>query len=489
MYVRIPTIDISNTVTRTVAMKILDDLKRNLSIDSSAFIALENVLEQKAFTSGVNASIDKNSLEMPIVESISAKIDNRKINDYTVSNPLNQSKPLFYNKHIAISTEFINYEMSITLTYNTKSKVNADELENYLSDHAVTRGNGYLHLVDYYYLVPDVILGLLEDIYTASKVNIPDNENFLDFLKTGNIMGAIVLTSDINGFNSDKVGLAAIATNQIHGVFDIGDIKDPVKEFDTGTYTWTVSTTYKINYLVPVSFIVDFALLVNNTMLDESYYIEKADHAIDPTRVKSVLYPESYNIIPNKQDYVFIPPYDNTRSKPIASTITNPIMSVLCCISLTDRRSLFNLTDLYYYQFNDDIIDYMKANYMAMVKPLGRGYDSLFVLDLYKDNALVSRSNLTIDADLNISAIDDLDLSSIYRVVLSVVVDLKLLSPTGTLSIKDLDLVDKLEPIITGKYKKDYRVADSNTVNYLLPVGTSSMKTAQVSLVKTLFKE
>lgn len=140
MYARIPTINTSNTVTRTVAKKIIEDLKSNLSIDNKAFIALENIFDTRTFTSGINVAIDKNEYEMPLAERILAKIDNNKVNDYNVGSIINNTKELFNNGYIAISTEFINYEMSITITYQTMSKVNADELVNYLRDHAITRG-------------------------------------------------------------------------------------------------------------------------------------------------------------------------------------------------------------------------------------------------------------------------------------------------------------------------------------------------------------
>ena len=335
MYARIPTTNISNTVARTIAIKIIKDLKSNLSIDSKAFVALENVLDEKTFTSGINVSIDKNEYEVPLAERIIAKIDNSKISEYTVGNPINDCKPLFYNEHLAVSTEFINYEMSISITYQTRSKVNAEELVNYLKDHAVTRGSGYIHNVDYYYIFPMSLLGLMEDIFTTGKINVNDDKTFIDFLKSGNIMNAIVLTSDINGYQGTDIGLAAVATNQIHGLFEV-DIKDTVKEFDSGTNTWSVPVTYKLNYMSPESLIVDYALLVNNKMLPNKYYIEKANHATDPNRVTNMLYPEGFIISEYKQDYVSIPPFDNHKVNVQSNKIFKPILSVLVDITLLD---------------------------------------------------------------------------------------------------------------------------------------------------------
>lgn len=487
MYARIPTTNISNTVARTIAIKLIKDLKSNLSIDDKAFIALENILEEKTFTSGINVSIDKNEYEVPLAERITAKIDNSKINEYTVGNPINDCKPLFLNDHISISTEFINYEMVISISYRTRSKVNAEELVNYLKDHAISRGSGYIHNVDYYYLFPSVLLGLLEDIFTTGKINVNDDKTFIDFLKSGNIMNAIVVTSDINGYQGTDLGLAAIATNQIHGLFDV-DIKDAVKEFDTDTNTWTVPVTYKVNYMSPESLIVDYALLVNNSMLPNKYYIEKANHATDPNRVVNNLHPEGFIISEYKQNYMSIPPFDNHKVNIHMNNILKPILSVLVEITPTDLKTLFNLSNLYYYVIKDEYLEYMKLNYLSIVKPMRRGFDGIFTLDIYDGNRLLDKSTITIDELLNISSVLDLDITRVYRVVLSVVTDFTLLTPTGLTSIKPLNIDKQLDSVITSLITNDYRIADTDKPRYITPIDNGSMLTAQTSTIKTFFK-
>lgn len=487
MYARIPTTNISNTVARTIAIKLIKDLKSNLSIDDKAFIALENVLEEKTFTSGINVSIDKNEYEIPLAERIIAKIDNSKINEYTVGNPINDAKPLFLNNHISISTEFINYEMNISITYQTRSKVNAEELVNYLKDHAITRGGGYIHSVDYYYIFPNALLGLLEDIFVTGKINLNDDKTFIDFIKSGNIMNAIVLTSDINGYQGTDIGLAAVATNQIHGLFEV-DIKDTVKEFDTGTNTWSVPVTYKLNYMSPESLIVDYALLVNNSMLPNKYYIEKADHATDPNRVVNNLHPEGFTISEYKQDYVSIPPFDNHKVNVQSNRIFKPILSVLVSITNDDLKTLFNLSDLYYYTIKEEYLEYMRLNYLSIVKPMRIGFDGIFTLDIYDGNRLLPKNTVTIDNLLNISSIEDLDITRVYRVVLSVVTDFTMLTPRGLNSIKPLNIDKQLESIITSLITNDYRIADSDNNRYVTPLNIGSMKTAQTSTIETFFK-
>lgn len=300
-------------------------------------------------------------------------------------------------------------------------------------------------------------------------------------------MNAIVLTSDINGYQGTDIGLAAVATNQIHGLFDV-DIKEATKEFDSDTNTWSVPITYKVNYMSPESLIVDYALLINNSMLPNKYYIEKANHATDPNRVVNNLYPEEFKIIEYKQDYVSIPPFDNHKVSVQSNKIFKPILSVLVNITPTDLKTLFNLTELYYYKIKDEYIDYMKLNYLSIVRPMRKGFDGIFTLDIYDGNRLLPKNTLTIDNLLNISSVEDLDITRVYRVVLSVVTDFTMLTPIGLTSIKPLNVDKQLTNIITSLITNDYRIADSDNNRYIIPVSNGAMLTAQVSTIETFFK-
>ena len=130
----------------------------------------------------------------------------------------------------------------------------------------------------------------------------------------------------------------------------------------------------------------------------------------------------------------------------------------------------------------------MKLNYLSMVKPMRRGFDSIFTLDIYDGNKLLDKSTITIDNMLNISSVEDLDITRVYRVVLSVVTDFTLLTPIGLNSIKPLNVDKKLDNIITSLIKNDYRIADSDNPRYITPVTNGKMITAQTSTIETFFK-
>lgn len=488
MYARIPTVSVDNTVGRTVALKVIQDLKSNLNVFSKAFVALENIFSQDTFQSGVaNISIDKNSLEIPIVEKLDAKIESRKLNGLTVGNFQNQGTNIFKTYGLSIDAEMVNTELNINLEYKTKSKVNAGKLENMLRDHHITKGNGFYHNVFYYYNIPDELLGLMEDIVDARKVNFDDGKDIIDFITSGNIQNMITLRSDVNGIEGD-VGLAVVSKSRIHGVFT-SELPEVKSEFDKDANEWTIQLEYKVNYLSPESFLVDFELLHYNTILDtDKYMIEKMDNP-DTRREADNLYPMLMYDTSYKFDYIAIPPFDNHKPLAFKSKTIIPIMSVLCSITPDDLRSLFNLTELEYYDLSDNVLDYIRATKDYITKQAKFFYKSVFRLDIYKDNKLQFRDILEIDDDLNVFTNIDLDITGVYRCVLSIITDMKMIELEYRPLVDSMLDKDILSIIYTGKVEEDYRVADSNIAKLINPVKYSTMRTAQISTIQTFFKK
>ena len=487
MYARIPTVSVDNTVSRSIALKIIQDLKSNLSVFSKAFVALENIFAQDTFESGVgNISIDKNSLEIPIVEKLDAKIESRKPNGLTVTNFRNKGSNIFKNDSMSIDTEYINTELVISLEYKTKSKVNANKLVNMLKDHNVVRGSGFYHDVWYYYIIPDYLLKLMEDIVATKKINHDDNKSIIDFIKEGNILNVIALRSDINGLEGD-VGLTAIGRSRIHGVFD-SELSDIRAEHDKELSEWTVNLQYKTNFMSPESFLVDFEVVCNNTLLDpDEYLIEKQDNP-DVRREKDDLYPFIMYSVPYNYDYVAIPPFDNHKPIVAKSKSSFPLMSILFLISPDDKKSMFNLKELEYYTLDNDVLDYIKRTKEHLTSEAKLYYKSIFKLDLYKNGILQPRNIMQIDDDLNVSAINDLDITGVYRCVLSIITNMSMIDPSYR---KMVDIIDnnKLEVIYKGIPEKDIRVADVNIEKDIYPVGVWRMITAQTSIVQTFLKK
>lgn len=484
MYVRIPTVSVDNSVDRTIATKAINDLRNNLGITEEAFIKLENIFAQDTFESGVNASIEKNSIENPLVEVIEAKIDSRKLNGLSVGSFQNHASVIFENKHISIGTEFINYEMIISLTYKTKSKVAAKKLENSLKDYWHTRGAGYFHDIQYYYIIPSKLLKLIEDIYVTSKINYDDGTNFQDFLRNGNIYNSITVRSDVNGVKGN-VGLAVLGNTTVKGLYE-NDISTAIAEHETEKGQWSLTLEYKLNYMSPESFIVDFEMLVNNAELPEEHTTERVVNP-DRRRIKNNLYDAEFSHIPYLHQYVAVPPYDNHRPMvPVTIPDITPLMSVLVAIEPNDLRTLFNLNETEYYEFADNVVEYFKDNHSYMTMTPNPWYNAMFMLDLYKDNKIMPKSYITMDSDLNVSATLDLDITATYRIVLSLITDKNIMSKRARDNLKKLDK-ETIENVFVGK-GKDFRESDGTEKRYMIPTSDYRRITAQVSTINTFLK-
>lgn len=483
MYGRIATVSVDNTVVRTVAKKVIDDLKNNLDIDNKAFIALSNVFEQNTFTSGVNVSLDKNSVENPIAETIEARIDVNKLNGMTTQKPINEEHNIFKTKDMRISTEFVNHEMVITIIYKTKSKVNADRLKNYLEDHYNTKGAGFLHMVEYYYIFPKTLTDLLVDVYSTGVEKDTTPKTLAEYIQSGNYKNAITGISDVNGVEG-RVGLAALATTKLHGMFE-NDLTNINTEHERDKGDWSVSMEYKLNFMIPRSFIVDFEISINNKLIDEKWLEERTVNP-EVRRKKDNLYDGEIINIPFMYDYAIIPPFDNHTPYIPNNKHIIPMMSVLTVLESVDTRNLFNLNQLYYYSIDESLLDYIKENRLEVVRPTPGLYHSLILLDLYKDGKLQARDNLEILEDLTLRLTRPPEMTSVYRIVLSIVTNKNLLTKEANKGIEKFG--DKID-IVFSKSGDDYRLADRNTPKELMRISDYRTITSQISVVNTFVKE
>lgn len=507
MYSREPAISIDETVRRTIASKVTSDLANSLDITKKAFIAIDELFATDGVVSGAAITMDKNILERPLADRIIVKVETNNLNDLNTGSHVAEVREILRNKHCVVSTQYANTDLKFNISYQTMSLVSANALLSTLRNYLLTRGGGYDHLVEYYYHIPPVILGLLEDIYTTAKINIPTTDSMLKFIKESNIVNSIRLSSDINGLEG-TVGLVAMNQTKIHGIVDV-DIRELNREFNDATNMWSVELTYATSYLSPIGFIVDFATLVNNNLLPAHYYVEKTISSSSPKFIDDI-YPYYHNKLLKTDNYAIIPPYDNHAPKPVKNRILSPVASVLTAISPTDKVNLLNLHELVYYEFKDELINYMKVNHEGMTVTSIHGYDSILIVDLYQGKYLKGRRKLLVDADLNITSTEDLELDGVYRIVISVVTDKNALSAKGLESIRGLtidlggllntdgtmwdgkhrgndDSFDTMLSIIDS-ISDDYRSIDFDTSRSVRALGSMRRLTSQVSTVTTLFK-
>jgi len=477
----------SGTVARTTVDAVVKDLKLSLDIDPTAYIDMENIYTNNTYQSGINTISDNNRIEQSSNERIEVKIVEDKLSDYVVGLSHDKLKPLFKNRHLAISTVFRPMTMKVSIIYHSKSKVNVDRTIASLSEYLVTKGGGYVHMVNSYYLIPKSVLGLLENVYTTARVLVPDDKNFVEYvLGDSNVAKSLTLGSNINGSVS---GLVSLLQTKIHGTFDM-DIKDLKSELDKTNNTYTVELSYKFEYNKPERLGLEYDIIINNSYLPERYYKERYITDIDTRRYTDEMFDDKYTLHDIPKQYVCIPPFDNHKPIDHISISIKPFLSVLCMINADDRKNLFYLNELVYYDFVDEVMDYMTNNREGLLDGLQKGYDSIFLLDLYRGESLLHRTNLTVSEDLLVSAVNDLELTGVYRVVISMVVDNNELSPKGRSSIKDLnpEVYSTLLSSVNGDLV-DHRIADSVLSNPMIPVDSISRKTVQVSTVKTFFKE
>jgi hypothetical protein len=204
------------------------------------------------------------------------------------------------------------------------------------------------------------------------------------------------------------------------------DLSSIQREYDKEKSIYSVSFTYKLSYLKPVSLKYCYPIMVYNQHLDDSFFefIENKEELVVPmdgmTEYFQDLDRRDLKIELNSY-YPTIPSYDNfVLPKPELDTAR--LFTVLISIDSDNKRELFNLEDISdQIDFKDEIIDMITdSEYLYMNKI----HQSPLYIELYKDGKKDIENEILIDSNLNITTRDDMDIKSTYRVVFNIVTNM-----------------------------------------------------------------
>lgn len=429
--------EIDQSVLRPVAMDVVSQIKAQVGINKNTPVY---------FPGGIGAVVPPGSEKDTADKENTALFAQQKAihieveQDYDLPDinctPLYRSgsTPIFIDRirNVVITPIYFNTDVTIRFRYVTHSKSEAFKWRDDMRLRASQHGDINLHTLNYHYPIPEQHLLLLKDVYELKNANDTIVESFQQYLRRYFDLRMTIIT--------DKVGqdfMYVIKERQarVQGIYDFDAVPDKPNR-DDGTTTWSIEFGYKFTFERPSVVRSDYPVMVHQSLMPMKYLTYIKDRSFDHNTYNSDDYGVRGSMRMFESDQVSIsmdrphgviniPEYD--LFNPAALLVnTAPVVTVLCSISNTDRRTLFNLNDLGDITIDPDVLKYIReGEHMHICKP----YRTAYTLSLYKGDVLMPTGSLQCDSGLNISSIEDLDITQIYRVVLFCNIDASMVAP------------------------------------------------------------
>lgn len=345
----------------------------------------------------------------------------------TMSSSDRENLPIFYDKSLGIRLAPIYSSDTVTINfkYVTHSKGEALRWRDDIRMRVSMLRDINLHDVSYHYILNKDIVYILHELYTKREANLGYSQTFEQYI-TSFGSSKLTITSDLVAKNIEL----AIAETQVRivGIFNFEGAPEKPQKEDNGT--WTISFSYRFNYDRPIGCNLRYPIMVHNQLIDSKYTehtnkvyrLDKVNkvfsnsfHAMNAFESDSVMNtridPTLELRIPEFDDYVI----------PGKLPDTGTVWLALCEIDDQDKRSLLNLNELGDLAIDKDVLDFiLKSEYPY----IGKEYQSILQLSLYRGDYLASSGSLDIDSLGNVKASKNLDLRVNHRVRFSVVTDL-----------------------------------------------------------------
>jgi len=447
----LPIEDIQDSVDRPVIYDIIRQVMDITKISSKTQIMF---LGDEGKTAQKNSEIIKDLItenrwnynEKIIIEVDEDYDRNRIINSY-VQQP--ETNFIFRDADLPVYIKpiYSSSEVKITIKYRTRDKNQANSWRNDIRTKTAMMRDLNLHEITYHYHLQEEFILILKEIHRLRENVGGYNESWDDYFINRLTSKASIITN----LSGDQA-IWAIAEKQIRvqGYFDFEGTPDKGDK-DGDHDNWGISVTYNFTYQKPIECNMIYPIVIHNQLLSDHwrhteniYKIENHIRSFTKSGRAFAEFESDMSILNYKgNDGISIPSFDEFIPHSILPT-TVRILTALATISEIDKKNLFNLNDLGELSLDPIILDFLSKEEYPF---LGRDFQSIFSLNLYRNGYMTSTGTISVDTNLNIFSKSDLSLREQYRVRLGLVTDLSYLPLAALRRLRKYPLVvQKLIP-------------------------------------------
>lgn len=421
------------SVTRPVIFEIIKQVEEITKIDVSSKVFFPGET-QRMQTPGT--SIDSTNERFAIFNTdritfVEVEEDYDKEALATTAITRQEHIPIFYDQSLRVKVTPIYAKTLVTInfTYRCPSKTEAERWRADMRIRISQMRDINLHDITYHYPVPLEYLLILKMIYDKRESNEAYGQSFQEYVYSMSNQ-RLKLVSDLVG--KDTRIVVPETQTRIVGMFDFDGLPNKIERDETnGVYT--IAFSYKFEYEKPIGCNMKYPVMVHNQLLPPNL-IEFTDDAYDLDKVNKSFPLSLYAMNSFESDTVMngavntnyvlrLPEYDDFRLNQF-HVGTGSVFIALCEVD-QDKKTLCNLKELGDIAVDEDILKFIQDSEYPYLSKL---YQSILHVDLYRNEFLTEMRTLTVNSQLDISAVNPLDLRNQHRIRFSIVCDLTLLS-------------------------------------------------------------
>mgnify|MGYP007069468258 CR=1 FL=1 len=430
------------SVTRPVIFEIIKQVEEITKIDVSSKVFFPGET-QRMQTPGT--SIDSTNERFAIFNTdritfVEVEEDYDKEALATTAITRQEHIPIFHDQSLRVKVTPIYAKTLVTInfTYRCPSKTEAERWRADMRIRISQMRDINLHDITYHYPVPLEYLLILKMIYDKRESNEAYGQSFQEYVYSMSNQ-RLKLVSDLVG--KDTRIVVPETQTRIVGMFDFDGMPNKIERDETnGVYT--IAFSYKFEYEKPIGCNMKYPVMVHNQLLPPNL-IEFTNDAYDLDKVNKSFPLSLYAMNSFESDTVMngavntnyvlrLPEYDDFRLNQF-HTGTGSVFIALCEVD-QDKKTLCNLKELGDIALDEDILKFIQDSEYPYLSKL---YQSILHVDLYRNEFLTEMRTLTVNSQLDISAINLLDLRNQHRIRFSIVCDLTLLSKSAIDRLKN----------------------------------------------------
>lgn len=435
--VSLPLEEINRTILDNVYFKIVKEISDTIKLPNTTTTILYKDLEVAVTDAKPNATTHLATENIPTTtakKKITASITEEYNEDQLTSMPTHQfdAFPIFVDNdiNVFIYPIYVMSDVTIEFNYYTNSKSEANRIRDDIRIRLSQLRNIWIHDVEYYVLLPEVVEEFIYDVYTLKSRLFPCK---LEDYFTEHTTRRVQVITDMANRENARI---AIYEKQIRipGIFDFSPMPEKIEaNNDVGNYK--LSFSYKISLNIPRSIVMRYPVMICNRPVPYKYLahlIEDRENSKKEDRreinynlfsLYNLSYFEAHRFLEHQVDINLpnkIPLFDEFRElsgHPGYVILT----SFLVEIDETDKKILMNLRELEPYYIHETILQFIldgEKNYIT------RPYHSVFYFGLWQDERHFDDTILEIDNNLTVKSRKALSLVKPTRVTLSIIFDI-----------------------------------------------------------------